>query len=269
MINFFGVKTMNAKLFALTALSVLALAACGGGGGSDSPVQTTQPTKQDNNVNPQPNPKPNPQPPAADGKLDVEYDIYHNGIEIEHDDAAEDHYQQNRLNVMNLDGRDFKIIPNKQTGIVSRNENGANGLVGGGELSYARYGVLSFSDKKDYIFVQGIESQKTKKTDMPNTNGVKYSGNAVAYRISDGKKDQGTVTFTANFADKNPNMNGVIKLNTFGTFTYNNIEIDGNDFEGGSGARKIEGDFYGEKAKEMAGEFKVNGIKGVFGAKKQ
>ena len=279
MINFFGVKTMNAKLFALTALSVLALAACGGGGGSDSPVQTTQETKQPNNVQQQQQQKPqqqsqqqSQQQQPVTGKLDVEYDIYRNGREINDDDAAEDRYQQNRLNVMNLDGREFVIIPNKQTSIVSRNENGANGLVGGGELMYARYGVLSFSDKndkKDYIFVQGIESQKTKKWDMPNTNGVKYSGNAVAYRISDGKKDQGTVTFTANFADRNPNMNGVIKLNTFGTFTYNNIKIDGNDFEGGSGARKIEGDFYGEKAKEMAGEFKVNGIKGVFGAKKQ
>lgn len=254
---------MNAKLLTLTALSVFALAACGGGG-SDSPVQTTQSTKQPNNTK--------PSTPVADGKLDVEYDIYRNGREIKHDDAAEDRYQQNRLNVMNLDGKNFTIIPNNEKGIVNRNANGVSGLVGGGELSYARYGVLSFSnDKKDYIFVQGVESQETKKWDMPNTNGVIYKGNAVAYHISDGALDKGTVTFTANFADKNPNMSGSINLEKFGILKYNNIKIDGNDFEGGSGARKIEGDFYGAKAAEMAGEFeaKDKGIIGVFGAKKQ
>ena len=132
------------------------------------------------------------------------YKIYSNGIEVddEEEDNAGDLYPQNRLNVMNLDGRNLVIIPNKETGIVNRNANGVSGLVGGGELSYARYGVLSFSDKKDYIFVQGIESQKTKKTDMPNTNGVKYSGNAVAYRLADRALDKGTVEFTANFKDK-------------------------------------------------------------------
>ena len=246
---------MNAKLLTLTALSVFALAACGGGG-SDSPVQTTQPTKQPNNTKPTTH--------VADGKLDVEYEIYRNGREID-DDKAEDKYPQNRLNVMNLDGRDLVIIPNKETGIVNRNANGVKGLVGGGDLSYARYGVLSFNDKKDYIFVQGIESQETKKWDMPNTNNVTYTGNAVAYRISNGELDKGTVKF------KNPNMNGSINLEKFGTLTYNNIKIVGNDFEGGAGLRKIDGDFYGPKAAEMAGEFeaKDKGIIGVFGAKKQ
>ena len=255
---------MNAKLLTLTALSVFALAACGGGG-SDSPVQTTQPTKQPNNTK--------PSTPVADGKLDVEYEIYRNGREID-DDKAEDKYPQNRLNVMNLDGRNLVIIPDgvQSKGILRLEDRTMKRWVGGADLSYARYGVISYlKENKDYIFVQGIESQETKKLDMPNTNGVIYKGNAVAYRISDGTLDKGTVEFTANFAAKSKNMNGSINLEKFGTLTYNNIKIDGNDFEGKSGARKIDGDFYGPKAAEMAGEFeaKDKGIIGVFGAKKQ
>lgn len=253
---------MNAKLLTLTALSVFALAACGGGG-SDSPVQTTQPTKQPNNTKPTTH--------VADGKLDVEYEIYRNGREID-DDKAEDKYPQNRLNVMNLDGRNLVIIPDglQSQGILRLEDSTIKRWVGGADLSYARYGVISYlKENKDYIFVQGIESQETKKWDMPNTNGVIYKGNAVAYRISDGALDKGTVEFTANFAAKNKNMNGSIKLEKFGTLTYNNIKIDGNDFEGGAGLRKIDGNFYGPQATEMAGEFEDKGIIGVFGAKKQ
>ena len=266
---------MNAKLLTLTALSVFALAACGGGG-SDSPVQTTQSTKQDNNVKPQQSQqqsqKPQQQQQQQQVKLDVEYEIYRNGKEINNDDAAEDKYPQNRLNVMNLDGRNLVIIPDgvQSKGILRLEDSTMKRWVGGADLSYARYGVISYlKENKDYIFVQGVESQETKKWDMPNTNGVIYKGNAVAYHISDGALDKGTVTFTANF--KNKNMSGSINLKQFGTLSFDNIKIDGNDFEGGSGARKIEGDFYGAKAAEMAGEFeaKDKGIIGVFGAKKQ
>ena len=136
------------------------------------------------------------------------------------------------------------------------------------KLKVNRISRVNIKENKDYLFFQGIQ---TKEKDMPTDNGVKYSGNAVAYRIADRALDKGTVEFTANFKDKK--MSGSIKLDNFGTLKYDTISIEENEFHGsqwdGKIANKIQGSFYGAKAAEMAGGFDGQGIKGTFGAKKQ
>ena len=241
----------------LAGLLAFALTACGGGGGDDG-VKVNPQTNGGDNVT---------------QELDIGYKIYSNGQRVDDDDEdnAADLHPQNRLNVMNLDGRNLVIIPNgvQSKGILRTEDSTMKRWVGGADLSYARYGVVSYvKENKDYLFFQGIE---TKEKDMPTDNGVKYSGNAVAYRIADRALDKGTVSFTADFKDRK--MTGSINLEKFGTLKYDDIKIDGNEFDGiqwnATTANTIEGSFYGKNAAEMAGGFDGQGIKGTFGAKKQ
>ena len=247
---------MQSNRLILAILLTFALTACGGGGGDDG-VKVNPQTNGGDNVT---------------QELDVGYKIFSNGIEVddEEEDNAGDLYPQNRLNVMNLDGRNLVIIPDGvQSQSILRTEDSTMRRWVGANLSYARYGVIAFDkEKKDYLFFQGIE---TKEKDMPTDNGVKYSGYAVAYRIADRALDKGTVSFTADFKDKK--MTGSINLDNFGTLKYDNINIDEHECDGiqwdGKTTNKIQGSFYGEKAAEMAGGFDGQGIKGTFGAKKQ
>ena len=250
-------KHMQNNRFILAGLLAIALTACGGGGGDDDGVKVNQPTNGGDN---------------ATQELDIGYKIYSNGKRVDdEDDEHADEHPQNRLNVMNLDGRNLVIIPDnvKSQGVLRLEDSTTKRWVGGADLSYARYGVVSYiKENKDYLFFQGIQ---TKEKDMPTDNGVKYSGNAVAYRIADRALDKGTVEFTANFKDKK--MSGSIKLDNFGTLKYDTISIEENEFHGsqwdGKTTNKIQGSFYGAKAAEMAGGFDGQGIKGTFGAKKQ
>ena len=251
---------MQNNRFILAGLLAIALTACGGGGGDDDGVKVNQPTNGGDN--------------ATQKVNNVSYMKFSEGQRIKGDDSGE--FPQ--LNIMNLDGRNLEIIPanvsSKST--IQTNDSNISRLVGA-NLSYARYGVISYKkDKRDYIFWQGILTQEN---DMPNVNNVQYNGYAVGYRRADGATDKGTSSFTAHFKDKK--MTGTIKLEKFGTFQFDDIKIDKNTFEGTQEVKvpnqslptyhNISGGFYGAKAEEVAGGFFNSGkeIIGTFGAKKQ
>ncbi|MBQ9682248.1 MAG: transferrin-binding protein-like solute binding protein [Neisseriaceae bacterium] len=242
------------RTFALVAtLSLLTLTACGGG--SDSPVAVNQPT---NSGNPVVNPN---------QQLDYDYVVFKNGTNTnaDHDDG----YPQNRLNIMNLDGRNIEILPPNVSGSIVETYEGSTGIrrTVGGNLSYARYGVISYEkEKKDYSFYQGIPSAS-----IPKTGTATYKGGAVAFRPADRAVSKGTSSFNVDFAQKT--VVGEIDTEKFGKVSLNGgIKEDWGGFGGGN----FQGAFYGDNAAEMAGEFTrhdtsnpKNDIYGTFGAKKQ
>ena len=252
--------------FALIAIfSALTLTACGGGGGSDSPVSVNQPTNGGN-------PVVNPNQP-----LNYDYAIFENGKRVDGPswaDNAEPTYPQNRLNIMNLDGRNLEILPTGVTGSIVSLEDKSKGIrkTVGGNLSYARYGIISYDkEKKDYVFFQGIPS-----VSIPKSGTATYKGYAVAIRPSDREISKGTSSFSVDFANKT--LTGEIKTEKFGDFVFNQGTIDKDDSFYIKDDKNLigYGEFAGTNAAEMAGEFSQrdasnpkNDIYGTFGAKKQ
>lgn len=263
---------MNAKLFTLTTFSLLVLTACGGGGSADnpnnSPVVVNSPTKQQ-------------------GTFDAQ--IFSNGVETFHEwglsNSGNPLDLELGLNVLNLEGRQLEIIPTNISGSMIETTEGSTGIrrTVGGNLSYARYGVISLNnEKKDYVFFQGIQSST-----IPTTGTATYKGYAVAYRPADRLVSKGTSSFEVNFANKT--LTGEINTEKFGNFKFTDGEIHhkANNFKNGDFSFKNlnatnaifgDGGFYGENAAEMAGSFVVrtqnsaiskNDIYGTFGAKKQ
>ena len=245
------------KTFALV-LSLLTLTACGGGGGSDRPVTVNSPTDGGNPVV-----NPNQQ-------LDYDYYIFKDSLPLDYEeDKQASNYPQNRLNIMNLDGRNIEIVPPNVSGSVIETYEGSTGIrrTVGGNLSYARYGVISYEkEKKDYSFYQGIPSSS-----IPKSGTATYKGGAVAFRPSDRVVSKGTSSFEVDFKVKT--VKGEIDTEKFGKVTLNGgIKEDWGGFGGGT----FQGAFYGDNAAEMAGEFTrhdtsnpKNDIYGTFGAKKQ
>ena len=251
------------RIKTLSAMITLGFLVACGGGGSDDPNRP--PVKVVDHTNPNP-PKP---APSAQQDVDPEYMIYQNGRRI--DDDNDERYRQTQLNVMNLDGRNLEIIPTGSIGSIVTTNEGSTGIkrtVGGADLQYARFGVISYTQEgKDYIFHQGVE---TAERDMPRVGTANYTGNAVGYRTADGFVETGTANFTANFVTKKMTK-ADINFKTLGQFSLKNARIDDDEFEGRNGSLKMEGNFYGQKAAELAGKFSdtSKGVVGVFGAKKQ
>lgn len=251
----------------ITILSALTLTACGGGG-SDSPVAVNQPT---NSGNPVVNPN---------QQLVYDYLIYENGTEISVANgwANADPYPQNRLNIMNIDGRNIEIVPAGVSGAVLELEDKSKGIrkTVGGNLSYGRYGIISYDkENKDYEFFQGIPS-----ISIPKAGTATYKGYAVAIRPYDRVISKGTSSFNVDFGKKT--LSGEIKTEKFGNFKFDTGEIKQyNDFSfRNTDVNKPDiggiGEFVGDNAAEMVGSFShldhnnpKNNISGTFGAKKQ
>lgn len=249
--------------FALMAtLSALTLTACGGGGGSDSPVSVNPQTNGGNNVVP----------------LSYDYAIFENGERVD-ENNSEPTYPQNRLNIMNLDGRNLEILPTGVTGSIVSLEDKSKGIrkTVGGNLSYARYGIISYDkEKKDYVFYQSIASETSI---IPKTGTATYKGYAVAIRPSDREISKGTSSFNVDFDKKT--LTGEIKTEKFGNFVFNQGEIHKYNNFSLKGDKNLlgTGEFAGKNAEEITGYFSQkedrsynpskNDIYGTFGAKKQ
>ena len=148
-----------------------------------------------------------------------------------------------------------------------------------------RFGVYDGAVNKSYAFYNGNVTN-----DIPTSGKFNYEGDAYLSAAIDAKNDDkaffGTSKFEADFSTKKltgtlafDKLSGNNKVNVDGT-------ISGNSFTGKATFDRfkdsdaiVEGKFYGEKAKELAGAFesaKEKGAKlgdkswgGVFGAKQQ
>lgn len=270
--------------FALIAiLSALTLTACGGGGGSSdkpnqSPVSVNQPI--------------DPNKPSA---KELE-----GGIFWDNKSAIKNLDPNNKtwkiINIYDEIGYDLVILPdNAGNSIYDKTmaydkDMQVRRLVGA-NLSYARWGIISFSWKNgDFFNVHFYKGEPTDKKEVPTTGTAVYQGYAIAsvhdsnqqyndkmdfYKIVE--TDTGTSTVNVDFAKKTVDVSitlnkagklsfDVAKITDDGKATYSNMAND-NSFS-------IAGVFYGPKAVETAGSFFSNDKKGKvyignFGAKKQ
>lgn len=267
-------------LIALLGTTLFTLTACGGGGSGDTqsgvslnssvnPNVSVSYTSGNNNNNN------NATLPEQQGQTMYwrDYLIYENGKAVrsttEGFEGAETGYPQNDFTLMNLDGRKFPIpAENNSEKLIEINDKdkGTRATIGT-NLSYARYGVVSYDkENMDYVFYQGYA---TDEKQMPKTGKFTYTGFAVGYRESDRAVSKGTSSFNVNFGERT--INGTIALDKFGTHSVQ-ATINGNEIVGNSNGIN-EGFFYGKNAQEMAGDFSVSHqgkyIEGNFGAKRK
>ncbi|MBO7380944.1 MAG: hypothetical protein J6U05_04640, partial [Neisseriaceae bacterium] len=103
--------------------------------------------------------------------------------------------------------RNIEILPPNVSGSIVETYEGSTGIrrTVGGNLSYARYGIISYDkEKKDYVFFQGIPS-----VSIPKSGTATYKGYAVAIRPSDREISKGTSSFRVDFTNKT--LTGEIK----------------------------------------------------------
>ena len=262
------------RLFiALSSISLCMLTACGGGESGVSLNSSVNPNVSitvtggsGNNNTPATGGNGNNNTPATSNSLPEQqgetmywrdYLVYENGKAVRSPTYgqanAEDGYPQNDFRLMNLDGRQFQIIP---TGNIDKTvietDDKAKGIRSfiGANLSYARYGVVLYDNEKtDYVFYQGYA---TDEKQMPQTGTAKYTGYAIAYRASDRAVSKGSSSFDVDFGAKT--VQGTLTLDQFGTHSVQ-AKIDGNEIVQVNNGGINSGYFYGKNAQEMAGDF--------------
>ncbi|WGE53140.1 Slam-dependent surface lipoprotein [Actinobacillus equuli] len=139
------------------------------------------------------------------------------------------------------------------------------------KYSAVRFGVDESHVGKDYSFYTGYETK-----DMPTTGKFSYEGDAyLLAAIAEDGKDFGTSKFEADFGAKK--LTGTLTFDKLATNKDIKVDsqISGNSFAGTATFDKypttratVEGKFFGENAKELAGVFdsapEVKGDKPVY-----
>lgn len=296
---------MNAKFFTLTAISLLALTACGGGG-SDSGVTTTQSTTGGT--------------PVVQPLSDKYADTVSGKVIVEHSNWVDDKtgweiydYQTSDLGSKDASKKDlnsFKITSGKTTYVIELPKKGdrefeqhgnfvANVLdMGNGHevsnfwgtnLSYARYGLV-YADTdhiKDpnakYSEFYGMFHQGylTDPAGVPTAGIVNYTGEAIVWNGQPNVDTTGVsknATFTANFSTKQftGNIKNIVDIDTDNKVKIPDVlnlsgKITGNRISGtNADGTVLDAAFYGPNAKEVAGSFvnKNKVFEGAFGAKR-
>ena len=298
---------MNSKLFALTAVSLLALTACSGGGSADSPstspITVNPPTGQNSLTNKYAN--------IVSGRVIIEHSDWiddQTGWEIydyETTDLAAADTQKKDLNSFKITSgkttyvihmpkqgdKDFKQYGNFVVNVVDMGNNAEVANTWGTNLSYARYG-LAYGDtdhtqdpNAKYSVFYGMFHQGylTDPAGMPTAGTVNYKGEAIVWNGQPNIDETGiskNATFVADFSKKQ--FTGKISnINVIEPDQYSKVTtipdislagtIVGNKVTGKNAeGTVIDAGFYGPNAAEVAGSF-VNQEKvfeGAFGAKK-
>ncbi|WGE75575.1 Slam-dependent surface lipoprotein [Actinobacillus equuli] len=140
------------------------------------------------------------------------------------------------------------------------------------KYSAVRFGVDDSHVGKDYSFYTGYETK-----DMPTTGKFSYEGDAyLLAAIAEDGKDFGTSKFEADFGAKK--LTGTLTFDKLATNKDIKVDsqISGNSFAGTATFGKyapavVEGKFFGENAKELAGVFdsapEVKGDKPVYNSR--
>ena len=145
-----------------------------------------------------------------------------------------------------------------------------------GRYSDIRFGINDSLDDngKFYLFYNGNPT-----LNMPTSGSASYSGQSIlAIDITESDEDDyhiGNSQFSVNFGNKS--LSGSLGINDI-QYVNINASISGNNFSGyantsllPSSVANVEGKFYGEQAKQLAGlaEANDNSWAAAFGAQKQ
>ena len=290
-------KSSISKL-SLVVLTSLAVTACGssGNGGNSSPVQqlnnsvqpkgtqpnnpvqskgtqpnnSAQPEQQPNNPaqpqQPQPNnpaqpqqPQPNnpaqPMTPATGSALSV-------AIVDEQQIIKPVSITDPNITELNVDGQKINL----NVGLAP------DDIVCCSRFSDSRFGFVEGPNETDYVFYNGNLTRN-----MPNAGTAEYLGESLFIGVTQ-YGERGRAEFTVNFGDKT--LTGRLDVPSIVTMDVNGRILD-NSFTGtatpqpstyiSSSVANVEGKFYGDQAKEMAGLASPddNAWVGAFGAQKQ
>lgn len=130
----------------------------------------------------------------------------------------------------------------------------------------ARFGALHY-DGNNIVFHQGYLS-----ANVPAKGEAEYVGDVIHVNNANNSYTNGIMIARANFAEKTLKM-AFTKPGDKSNFVNRNLDakIDGNKFSGTSNNTHIDGAFYGEDAKEMAGRYvnPTENFQGAFGGTQQ
>ena len=263
--------------FGATALAALVLSACGSsGGGSGSNNNEATPANnqtQQNQSNPSPAnnaAQPNQQVSSGTGAALVASDS--NSLSVRR--AEINGYNTTSINV---DGTNVAIgFPGISAGDwLNAKANGRDLKVCCGMYSDMRFGLTDSLDDNGsaYVFYNGNPTRN-----MPTSGSASYSGQSIISANVPALDKEGFYTGTSQFNVDfgNKTLNGSLGINNIQPVNIN-ASISGNSFSGSASssslpsAARVEGKFYGDQAKQLAGLAQAhdNNWGAAFGAQKQ
>lgn len=263
--------------FGATALAALVLSACGSsGGGSGSNNNEATPANNQTQQN-QSNPsaannsaQPNQQASSGTGAALVASDS--TSLSIRRVELKG--YNTTSINV---DGTNVAIgFPGISAGDwLNAKANGRDLKVCCGIYSDMRFGLTDSLDDNGnaYVFYNGNPTRN-----MPTSGSASYSGQSIISANVPALDKEGFYTGTSQFNVDfgNKTLNGYLGINNIQPVNIN-ASISGNSFNGTAtssslpSAGRVEGKFYGDQAKQLAGLAQANDNNwgAVFGAQKQ
>lgn len=261
--------------FSATALAALVLSACGSSGGGSNSNESTpanNQTQQNQSNTPTNNnvAQPNQQASSGTGAALVASDSTSLSIRR----AEINGYNTTSINV---DGTNVAIgFPGISAGgWLNAKANGRDLKVCCGMYSDMRFGLTDSLDDNGsaYVFYNGNPTRN-----MPTSGSASYSGQSIISANVPALDKEGFYTGTSQFNVDfgNKKLNGSLGINNIQPVNIN-ASISGNSFTGTAtssslpSAGRVEGKFYGDQAKQLAGLAQANDNNWVaaFGAQKQ
>ncbi len=261
--------------FGATALAALVLSACGSGGGGSNNNEATAANNQtqQNQSNPSAannSAQPNQQASSGTGAALVASDS--TSLSIRRVELKG--YNTTSINV---DGTNVAIgFPGISAGDwLNAKANGRDLKVCCGMYSDMRFGLTDSLDDNGnaYVFYNGNPTRN-----MPTSGSASYSGQSIISANVPALDKEGFYTGTSQFNVDfgNKTLNGSLGINNIQPVNIN-ASISGNSFNGTAtsaslpSAGRVEGKFYGDQAKQLAGLAQANDNNwgAVFGAQKQ
>lgn len=261
--------------FGATALAALVLSACGssGGGSNNNEATPANNQTQQNQSNPSAannSAQPNQQASSGTGAALVASDS--NSLSIRRVELKG--YNTTSINV---DGTNVAIgFPGISAGgWLNAKANGRDLKVCCGMYSDMRFGLTDSLDDNGsaYVFYNGNPTRN-----MPTSGSASYSGQSIISANVSALEHEGFYTGTSQFNVDfgNKTLNGSLGINNIQPVNIN-ASISGNSFNGTAtssslpSAGRVEGKFYGDQAKQLAGLAQANDNNwgAVFGAQKQ
>ena len=261
--------------FGATALAALVLSACGssGGGSNNNEATPANNQTQQNQSNPSAannSAQPNQQASSGTGAALVASDS--TSLSIRRVELKG--YNTTSINV---DGTNVAIgFPGISAGDwLNAKANGRDLKVCCGIYSDMRFGLTDSLDDNGnaYVFYNGNPTRN-----MPTSGSASYSGQSIISANVPALDKEGFYTGTSQFNVDfgNKTLNGSLGINNIQPVNIN-ASISGNSFNGTAtsaslpSAGRVEGKFYGDQAKQLAGLAQANDNNwgAVFGAQKQ
>ena len=293
-------KSSISKL-SLVVLTSLAVTACGssGNGGNSSPVQQlnnsvqpkgTQPNNPVQSKGTQPNNSAQPEQPQSNNPAQPQQPQPNNPTQPQQPQPQPNNPAQpmtpatgSALSVAIVDEQQIiKPVAITDPNITELNVDGQkinlnvglapDDIVCCSRFSDSRFGFVEGPNETDYVFYNGNLTRN-----MPNAGTAEYLGESLFIGVTQ-YGERGRSEFTVNFGDKT--LTGRLDVPSIVTMDVNG-RITDNSFTGtatpqpstyiSSSVANVEGKFYGDQAKEMAGLASPddNAWVGAFGAQKQ